>query len=104
MPAFLGVEMAVLSSCGKTYKEAKERPHITAISLCPGWLQTGERSSLARSRGRLLMQTRVCADMGGDGALYPVSVGVEGIIKTVTALKHEDSGSFLNFKGERVPW
>ncbi|TFK87310.1 NAD(P)-binding protein [Polyporus arcularius HHB13444] len=66
-----------------TYKEAKEKPDITAISMCPGWLQT---------------------DMGGQNAALPVSVGVAGILKTVLSLKPEDSGQFFNFKGERVPW
>ncbi|RPD53683.1 NAD-P-binding protein [Lentinus tigrinus ALCF2SS1-6] len=66
-----------------TYKEAKEKPEITAISMCPGWLQT---------------------DMGGEGATHPVSVGVAGIVKTVLSLKPEDSGQFFNFKGEKVPW
>ncbi|KAI0715867.1 NAD(P)-binding protein [Cerioporus squamosus] len=66
-----------------TYKEAKEKPEITAICMCPGWLQT---------------------DMGGQAAEYPVSVGVAGILKTIDSLKPEDSGQFFNFKGERVPW
>ncbi|TFK81889.1 NAD(P)-binding protein [Polyporus arcularius HHB13444] len=66
-----------------TYKEAKEKPDITAISMCPGWLQT---------------------DMGGKNATHPVSVGVAGILKKVLSLKPEDSGQFFNFQGERVPW
>ena len=43
-------------------------------------------------------------DMGGENALHPVSVGVEGVLKTVLALKLEDSGKFYNFQGEIVPW
>ncbi|KAI0697107.1 NAD(P)-binding protein [Cerioporus squamosus] len=66
-----------------TYKEAKEKPDITAISMCPGWLQT---------------------DMGGKSATHPVSVGVAGVLKTILSLKPEDSGQFFNFRGERVPW
>ncbi|RDX40869.1 NAD(P)-binding protein [Lentinus brumalis] len=66
-----------------TYKEAKEKPDITVISMCPGWLQT---------------------DLGGPDAILPVSVGVEGVLKTILALKPEDSGKFFNFQGQGVPW
>ncbi|RDX45929.1 NAD(P)-binding protein [Lentinus brumalis] len=66
-----------------TYKEAKEKPEITVISMCPGWLQT---------------------DMGGPNASHPVSVGVEGVLKTILSLKPENSGQFFNFQGQHVPW
>ncbi|RPD61753.1 NAD-P-binding protein [Lentinus tigrinus ALCF2SS1-7] len=66
-----------------TYKEAKEKSDITVISMCPGWLQT---------------------DLGGSSAPLHVSVGVEGIIKTVAGLTPSDSGKFFNMKGEIVPW
>ncbi|TFK89373.1 NAD(P)-binding protein [Polyporus arcularius HHB13444] len=66
-----------------TYKQAKEKPQITVVSMCPGWLQT---------------------DLGGSNATYPVSVGVAGVLKTILSLKPEDSGQFFNFRGERVPW
>lgn len=42
--------------------------------------------------------------MGGESAPLPVSVGVSGIIKTVSGLTSGDSGKFYNFKGEIVPW
>ncbi|KAI0703331.1 NAD-P-binding protein [Earliella scabrosa] len=66
-----------------TYKQAKTRPDITTISMCPGWLAT---------------------DMGGANAMHPVSVGVEGVLKVVASLTPEKSGQFFNFQGERVPW
>ncbi|EJF58336.1 NAD(P)-binding protein [Dichomitus squalens LYAD-421 SS1] len=66
-----------------TYKQAKERPDLTVLSICPGHLQT---------------------DMGGENAALPVSVGVAGVLKVVTSLTPKDSGSFMNFRGERVPW
>ncbi len=34
----------------------------------------------------------------------PVSVGVGGVLKVVGSLAPKDSGSFFNFKGERVRW
>ncbi len=43
-------------------------------------------------------------EMGGPNAIYPVSVGVEGVLKVISSLKPEDSGQFFNFRGERVPW
>lgn len=42
--------------------------------------------------------------MGGSNAPLPVSVGVTGILKTVSGLSPSDSGKFYNFKGEIVPW
>ncbi|KAI0743402.1 NAD-P-binding protein [Daedaleopsis nitida] len=66
-----------------TVKQARERPDITSVSICPGWLQT---------------------DMGGEGAMHPVSVGVAGILKVVNGLTPANSGEFLNFEGERVAW
>ncbi len=85
----------------QTYKEAKEKPSLIVISMCPGSLQTGQCILVSRSR---ILLTRIHADMGGEGATYPVSVGVAGILKTVRSLKKEDSGTFFNFKGEHVPW
>ncbi|KAI0703330.1 C-factor [Earliella scabrosa] len=66
-----------------TAKQAKIRPDITTISMCPGWLAT---------------------DMGGPEAAHPVSVGVEGILKVVASLTPEQSGKFFNFEGDIVPW
>ncbi|KAI0628097.1 NAD-P-binding protein [Trametes polyzona] len=66
-----------------TYKQQKERPDIVFISMCPGWLKT---------------------DMGGERAPNDVSVGVEGVLKTIYRLTPDDSGKFFNFKGENVPW
>ncbi|OSC97328.1 NAD-P-binding protein [Trametes coccinea BRFM310] len=66
-----------------TYKQQKERPDIIFISLCPGWLRT---------------------DMGGQEAPDDVSVGVEGVIKTVVGLTPADSGKFFNSKGQSLSW
>ncbi|KAI0751855.1 NAD-P-binding protein [Daedaleopsis nitida] len=66
-----------------TYKQAKERPDITTITIWPGWLQT---------------------DMGGSNAPDPVEVGVEGTLKTIKSLTPQNSGQFFNYKGELMPW
>ncbi|RDX40550.1 NAD(P)-binding protein [Lentinus brumalis] len=80
-PASYGISKTALNML--TYKQAKEKPDITVISMCPGWLQT---------------------DMGGQNAMHPVSVGVAGVLKTISSLKSGDSGKFFNFQGENVPW
>ena len=74
--------------------------------MCPGWLQTGECSLiLDLLSGFIIIKVFMRhTDMGGENALHPVSVGVEGVLKTVLALKLEDSGKFYNFQGEIVPW
>ncbi|PIL31048.1 hypothetical protein GSI_05744 [Ganoderma sinense ZZ0214-1] len=66
-----------------TSKQAKERPDVTAIAMCPGHLQT---------------------DLGGPNATTPVSVGVSGVLKVVSGLTRGDSGSFFNYQGDRVQW
>ncbi|KAI0779719.1 NAD-P-binding protein [Fomes fomentarius] len=66
-----------------TYKQAKERPDLTVVAMCPGWLQT---------------------DMGGPNAMNHVSVGVHGVIKTVLSLAPENSGQFRNHEGGFVAW
>ncbi|KAI0367404.1 NAD-P-binding protein [Pilatotrama ljubarskyi] len=66
-----------------TYKQAKERPDLTVISMCPGHLKT---------------------DLGGPNAPLDVSVGVAGVLKVVHALKPEDSGKFFSHDGALRPW
>ncbi|KAI0787449.1 C-factor [Fomes fomentarius] len=66
-----------------TYKQAKERPDLTVVAQCPGWLQT---------------------DMGGSDAPLPVSVGVRGVIKSILSLTPEDSGKFRSHEGQYVSW
>ncbi|KAI0353823.1 NAD-P-binding protein [Trametes cingulata] len=66
-----------------TYKQAKERPDLTVISMCPGHLKT---------------------DMGGPNAALDVSVGVAGVLKVVHALTPADSGKFYSHDGAIRPW
>ncbi|KAI0367403.1 NAD-P-binding protein [Pilatotrama ljubarskyi] len=66
-----------------TYKQAKERPDLTVICMCPGHLKT---------------------DKGGPNATTEVSVGVAGVLKAVNALKPEDSGKFFSYDGTLRPW
>jgi len=66
-----------------TYKQAREKKDLIAISLDPGWVQT---------------------DMGGPNAWLKVEFSVENIISTVTSLTPEKSGKFFSYKGEEQPW
>lgn len=59
------------------------RDGIIVISLSPGWVKT---------------------DMGGPGApLFPRESAL-GMKKVIHKLTIEDSGSFLDYQGKRVPW
>ncbi|KAL1948580.1 hypothetical protein VTO73DRAFT_10386 [Trametes versicolor] len=64
-------------------KQKVERPDITFIALCPGWVQT---------------------DMGGEGAVLTPEQSVAGILKVITTAIKEDSGKFLRVDGASVPW
>jgi len=66
-----------------TYKQAKARPDIIAISLAPGWVKT---------------------DMGGPNALLEPQESVAGQLKVVTGLTINDSGKYLTHTGEVYPW
>jgi NAD(P)-dependent dehydrogenase (short-subunit alcohol dehydrogenase family) len=56
---------------------------IISVVINPGWVQT---------------------DMGGPGASITAEESARGILKVVNALTIEQSGSFLNYKGQREPW
>lgn len=56
---------------------------LNTIVMHPGWVQT---------------------DMGGSGAPTPPSESAAGIWKVVENLRTEDSGSFFDFRGKRLPW
>lgn len=42
--------------------------------------------------------------MGGPEAKLEVSEGVEGVLKVVASVTPENTGQFLNYKGEQLPW
>ncbi|XP_029434275.1 uncharacterized protein LOC115076690 [Rhinatrema bivittatum] len=56
---------------------------ILCIALHPGWLKT---------------------DMGGDQAPMQIEESVPSILSVLAHLREEDSGCFLDWKGEIVPW
>lgn len=42
--------------------------------------------------------------MGGEGAMLEPEESVSNIVRTVTGLKHEDSGKFFRYDGGIIPW
>ncbi|KAI0649730.1 NAD-P-binding protein [Trametes meyenii] len=67
-----------------TAKQKAERPDLTVVSVCPGWVKT---------------------DMGSEATEYEVSDTLPGILRAVTSLTLADlSGSFIRWNGERIPW
>ncbi|KAH9853208.1 NAD-P-binding protein [Lenzites betulinus] len=66
-----------------TYKQKLEKPDFTVIALCPGWVKT---------------------DMGGDGAVLEPQESIAGILKLITSATPADSGKYLRYNGETIPW
>ena len=56
---------------------------IRVVALHPGWVQT---------------------DMGGDGAQITVDASVTGLLRVIGNLSAADSGRFLDWRGEALPW
>jgi len=56
---------------------------ISVVALHPGWVQT---------------------DMGGAGATVTPQQSVSGLLRVIAALKPSDSGSFLDWRGQSLPW
>ena len=56
---------------------------IVVLALCPGWVQT---------------------DMGGDGAQITASQSVEGLLRVIDGAGIDDSGRFIDWRGESMAW
>ncbi len=56
---------------------------LTCVVLHPGWVQTR---------------------MGGANAPVQPRESISGMLRVIDGLTQQDSGEFLDFKGERVPW
>ncbi|CDO69106.1 hypothetical protein BN946_scf185042.g8 [Trametes cinnabarina] len=66
-----------------TLKQKAERPDLTVLTMCPGWVKT---------------------DMGGKEAQLEPEESVAGILKVVTSVTLADSGKYLRYNGEVIPW
>lgn len=56
---------------------------IQVIAMHPGWVRT---------------------DMGGPNGLIDAQESVSGMRRVIASLKPEQSGSFLDYKGQTLPW
>jgi NAD(P)-dependent dehydrogenase (short-subunit alcohol dehydrogenase family) len=56
---------------------------IIVVALHPGWVQT---------------------DMGGDGATVTPTDSVAGLLRVLSKLRSDDTGSFLDWRGQSLPW
>jgi len=74
---------AALNMVGKTMANELAGDGITVLSIHPGWVRT---------------------DMGGPSASISPEESAAGMKKVVEAATVEDSGRFLNWKGESLPW
>ncbi|KAH9848818.1 NAD-P-binding protein [Lenzites betulinus] len=64
-------------------KQRLERPDLIILTFCPGWVKTG---------------------MGGDKAPLEPSESVGALLKLITTAKPEDTGKYLRYNGEVIPW
>ncbi|RPD56614.1 C-factor [Lentinus tigrinus ALCF2SS1-7] len=66
-----------------TTKQARGNKNIVVVCMEPGWLKT---------------------ELGGPHAKLEVSEGVEGVLKVITSVTPENSGQFIDYKGDHWPW
>lgn len=57
--------------------------NIISVAMHPGWVQTF---------------------MGGEGALIDTETSLNGFFETLSGLREEDSGKFLQYNGVEIPW
>jgi len=74
---------AALNAIARSLAIDLKAKKIIVVALCPGWVQT---------------------DMGGSSAPLSVGRSVGGLRRVLEGLKQSDSGSFIRYNGERVPW
>ncbi|WP_070967297.1 SDR family oxidoreductase [Vibrio sonorensis] len=74
---------AGLNSVVKSLSNDLSPQGFIAVALHPGWVQT---------------------EMGGPNALIDTNTSAAGLASVISGLKLEDSGKFIDFKGNALPW
>lgn len=74
---------AALNSVAKSLSNDLSPQGIISVALHPGWVQT---------------------EMGGPNALIDAKTSATGLKRVIDQLKPEDSGSFLDYQGQQLPW
>lgn len=74
---------AALNMFTKTLAHDLKAEGITVVTLHPGWVQT---------------------DMGGTNAPLEPNESIKSILDLVSRLTIEDSGKFLDWEGDELPW
>ncbi|MCL1635858.1 SDR family oxidoreductase [Luteimonas sp. SX5] len=77
------ISKAALNMAGALLAKALAERGIAVAMLHPGWAQT---------------------DMGGDNASLPVAESVQGLLRVIDALTPKQSGSYLDWQGQTLPW
>lgn len=74
---------AAVNAAMKSLSVDLKREKMTVVVLHPGWVKT---------------------DMGGEGADIEPKESIAGMRAVIAKLTLEDSGRFLDYKGETIPW
>ncbi|CDO69111.1 hypothetical protein BN946_scf185042.g13 [Trametes cinnabarina] len=82
-PAYASYAISKTALNMLTYKQKTEKPDIVFVGMDPGWVKTA---------------------MGGDDATLEPEESASHILKVVTKLSTKDSGKFLRYTGEEIPW
>ncbi|XP_059713286.1 C-signal-like isoform X2 [Haemorhous mexicanus] len=83
-PLLMG--QAALNMLSKCQSVAYKEHGILCIALHPGWVQT----DLGRS--------------GGEAPPVTVDDSVQGMLKVLSSLSEKDTGAFLDWEGNVIPW
>lgn len=77
------ISKAALNMASALLARALDDRGITVLALHPGWVQT---------------------DMGGQNATVSADASAAGLLQVIDGAAPEDSGRFLDWQGEALPW
>ena len=82
MPLY-GASKAALNSLVRSWEGEFEELPFSLLLLHPGWVRT---------------------DMGGQNAALSVEESAAGLLHVIDRLTPDDSGSFVDWQGQSLPW